>query len=74
MTQPQPEFAPVERHADDVLSALGLASAEKIVRATEDNDLRSKMITEGSARAREFTWRRAAEQTCRVYNEVLGEA
>ena len=48
--------------------------AEKIVRATEDNDLRSKMITEGSARAREFTWGRAAEQTCRVYNEVLGEA
>ena len=34
MMQPQPEFAPVERQADDVLSALGLASAEKIVRAT----------------------------------------
>jgi glycosyltransferase involved in cell wall biosynthesis len=47
--------------------------AEKIVRVMEDNDLRTKMIREGLARAREFTWLRAAEQTCRVYDEVLDE-
>jgi glycosyltransferase involved in cell wall biosynthesis len=45
--------------------------AAKIVRAAEDADLRRKMIQEGLARAREFTWRRAAEETCRVYDEVL---
>jgi hypothetical protein len=29
------------------------------------------MIARGLARARQFTWRRTAEQTCQVYDEVL---
>src|SRR5947209_930924 len=34
MTQPRPEFTRVEEEADDVLSALGLSSAEVIFRST----------------------------------------
>jgi trans-2,3-dihydro-3-hydroxyanthranilate isomerase len=34
MTQPRPEFARVEEQADDVLSALGLPSADAIFRST----------------------------------------
>ena len=34
MTQPRPEFAPLEQEADEVLSALGLSSAEGIYRST----------------------------------------
>jgi trans-2,3-dihydro-3-hydroxyanthranilate isomerase len=34
MTQPRPDFAPVDEQADDVLSALGLASADAIYRST----------------------------------------
>ena len=34
MTQPRPEFEPVEAEADDVLSALGLSSADAIYRST----------------------------------------
>lgn len=45
--------------------------ARNVLRATEDGDLRCNMIGEGLARAREFTWHRAAESTCRVYEEVL---
>ncbi len=45
--------------------------AEKILRAVEDEDLRKKMIAQGLARVRDFTWRRAAEATLRVYDEVL---
>lgn len=34
MTQPRPEFASVEEEADDVLSALGLSSADAFCRST----------------------------------------
>jgi trans-2,3-dihydro-3-hydroxyanthranilate isomerase len=34
MTQPRPEFARIDEKADDVLSALGLASADAIIRST----------------------------------------
>jgi len=46
--------------------------AKNVVRAAEDDDLRQRMIQDGLVRAREFTWRRTAEQTCQVYEEVLG--
>jgi glycosyltransferase involved in cell wall biosynthesis len=46
--------------------------AAQVLRAAEDNDLREHMIASGRARAREFSWRKAAEQTLQIYNEVLG--
>lgn len=39
--------------------------------AMEDATLRENMIRSGLARAREFTWRKAAEGTLKVYDEVL---
>ena len=45
--------------------------AEGVRRAVEDATLREALIARGLARAREFTWRRTAEQTCAVYDEVL---
>jgi glycosyltransferase involved in cell wall biosynthesis len=46
--------------------------AAKAVQAVEDEPVREAMIEKGRARAREFTWRRTAEQVVRVYEEVLG--
>lgn len=45
--------------------------ADQIVRVAVDTDLREKMKQRGLARAREFTWRRAAEETLKVYEELL---
>ena len=45
--------------------------AEKVRRAVEDVELRKKMIEQGLARAREFSWQRVAQATLQVYNEVL---
>ena len=45
--------------------------ADKVVSAVEDEDRRRMMIGRGIARARIFTWRRTAEMTLQVYNEVL---
>ena len=45
--------------------------AEKVQRAVEDAQMRETLIARGLARARTFTWRRTAEQTCAVYDEVL---
>jgi glycosyltransferase involved in cell wall biosynthesis len=45
--------------------------AAQIQRAVEDPSLRASMIEKGYARAREFSWRRAAEATLMVYDEVL---
>ncbi len=45
--------------------------AQKVQLAIEDPDVRQKMIQQGLARAREFTWRRTAESTLQVYDEVL---
>lgn len=47
--------------------------AEKVLQAVEDRELREKLIQRGLARAREFPWRRTAECTLRVYDEVLAE-
>jgi len=45
--------------------------AEKVRRAVEDSELREKMIQQGLARAREFSWQRVAAATLQVYNEML---
>ena len=45
--------------------------AEKVRRAVEDSELRGKLIQQGLSRAREFSWRRVAEATLRVYDEAL---
>jgi len=48
------------------------AIASQVVQAVESVDIRERMIAAGLARASEFTWRRTAEQTLRVYDELLG--
>jgi glycosyltransferase involved in cell wall biosynthesis len=45
--------------------------AEKVRQAVEDPKLRESLIQKGLERAREFTWRRTAEGTLAVYDEVL---
>jgi glycosyltransferase involved in cell wall biosynthesis len=45
--------------------------AQKVVQAAEDMALRAALIPKGLARAGEFTWRRTAEATLAVYDEVL---
>jgi len=47
--------------------------AEKVRRAVEDSELRAKMIRQGLARVREFSWQRVAERTLQVYEEVLAQ-
>lgn len=45
--------------------------ADKTLRAVEDASLHEQLIEKGLARAREFSWRRTAEATVRVYEEAL---
>jgi len=45
--------------------------AEKVALVTEDSKLRGLLIERGLTRARIFSWRRAAEATLAVYEEVL---
>lgn len=47
--------------------------AEKTLQTIEDKELRSHMIQAGFSRAQEFSWRRAAERTVQVYEQVLHE-
>lgn len=47
--------------------------AEKVAHVIDNAELRAQMIQAGLARAQTFSWRRAAERTLEVYNEVLGE-
>ncbi|MGO8790560.1 MAG: glycosyltransferase family 4 protein [Terriglobia bacterium] len=46
--------------------------ARKVVQAVEDSALRADCIQKGLARAGEFTWRRTAEATLAVYDEISG--
>jgi glycosyltransferase involved in cell wall biosynthesis len=48
--------------------------ADGIRRAVTDEPLRQQLIAKGRARAKEFSWARAAAQTLAVYREVLGTA
>jgi glycosyltransferase involved in cell wall biosynthesis len=45
--------------------------AAKAAQEVEDEPVRAQLIARGLARARQFTWRRTAEQVLRVYDEVL---
>jgi glycosyltransferase involved in cell wall biosynthesis len=45
--------------------------AQKVIQAVEDQTLREDLVQKGRARASEFTWRRTAEATLAVYDEVL---
>ena len=45
--------------------------ADTVVQAAEDSPLRATLIQKGLARASAFTWRRTAEATMSVYDEVL---
>ena len=45
--------------------------ADNVLRAVEDASLREQLIEKGVARARDFSWRRTAEATLRVYEEAL---
>ncbi len=47
--------------------------AERVAQACEDRPLRQGLISQGIARAREFSWQRTAVQTLHVYDEVVGE-
>jgi len=49
------------------------AIANQVRRAVEQSGLRERMIAQGLARAREFTWRRAAEVTLEIYEELLAQ-
>ncbi|WP_380677649.1 glycosyltransferase family 4 protein [Salinigranum sp. GCM10025319] len=44
--------------------------ADALERLTIDVELRARLSAEGLSRAAEFTWKRAAEETMRVYREV----
>lgn len=48
--------------------------ADGIRRAVTDEALRADLITKGHARAREFSWARAAADTLAIYREVAGAA
>ncbi|HMD83683.1 MAG TPA: glycosyltransferase family 1 protein [Terriglobia bacterium] len=45
--------------------------AQKVVQAVEDSALRAGLVQKGLARASEFTWRRTAQATLAVYDEIL---
>ena len=48
--------------------------AAAIDRLLSDSELRAKLAAAGPARASEFSWRRAAELTTGVYDEVLSSS
>jgi glycosyltransferase involved in cell wall biosynthesis len=48
------------------------AIASQVLQAVEAPEVRERMIADGLARAREFSWQRTGEQTLRVYDELLG--
>jgi glycosyltransferase involved in cell wall biosynthesis len=50
------------------------AIAAGMTRLWRDDDLRASLRARGLARAREFTWDRAARLTLEVYRDALGEA
>jgi glycosyltransferase involved in cell wall biosynthesis len=45
--------------------------AEKVVLVLEDESLRQTLIARGKARARDFSWKRAAEQTLAFYGSMI---
>ncbi len=51
-----------------------VALSVAIIRAWGDEALRMELRERGRARAQSFTWRRTAEQTCRLYAAVMRRA
>jgi glycosyltransferase involved in cell wall biosynthesis len=49
------------------------ALAESVVAVLRDPNLRETMRRRGLERAAMFRWRRTAEMTARIYQEVLGQ-
>lgn len=49
------------------------AIADGIERLLDDPDLRADLVTRGSVRVRDFSWRRMADQTFEVYRQVAAE-
>ncbi len=45
--------------------------AEKLRQVIEDREVREAMVRRGLERVRKFTWRRTAERTLQVYEEIL---
>src|SRR5579859_1459964 len=45
--------------------------AAQVRRAVEDSELRAKLIHDGLARARGFSWSKAAQATLKIYDELL---
>ncbi|MHB8655246.1 MAG: glycosyltransferase family 4 protein [Terriglobia bacterium] len=45
--------------------------AAQVRRTVEDGDLRARLIRDGLARAREFSWSKAAQATLKIYDELL---
>lgn len=44
---------------------------EALVRVVDDDDLRGRMIEKGLTRSKQFSWDRTAEETKRVYTEMV---
>lgn len=66
-----PEVYGNAAHYFDPLDVDGMATA--IAEVIDNEKLRQKLILAGSERVKTFSWKRMAEQTLRVYQEVLGE-
>ena len=45
--------------------------AEAMIRISQDENLRTQLIEKGSLRAKKMTWKKAAVETIKVYQEVL---
>jgi glycosyltransferase involved in cell wall biosynthesis len=45
--------------------------AEKVVLVLEDEKLRQRLIARGKARARDFSWKKAAAETLAFYEAVI---
>ena len=72
MSQPVPEFEPVEAEADDVLSALGLSAADAVVRSTAGGLTHVLVATGEPIDKLEFDLGRIAEasRACRAFTLV----
>lgn len=47
--------------------------ADAMAQVVDDDDLRGKMIERGLARSKSFSWNRTAEETKKVYREMVGQ-
>jgi len=46
--------------------------SQAILKLLNDNSLRSSFREKGIQRAKQFTWERAARETLRIYQEIIG--